>query len=94
MPLAMFLVWWGVWGSRGEVISVREVTAVVLSDDGKTCLVQVESGQQVRIIKPRNAAVGMQLRMRRTEYDDGELRFDAVAGGGADMPHKPQAVDD
>jgi hypothetical protein len=78
VPLAMFLVWWGVWGARGEVIAISEVTAEVVSDDGKTCLVQVESGQQVRIIKPRNVTTGMRLRMRRTEYDDGELRFDLI----------------
>jgi hypothetical protein len=84
VPLAMFLVWWGVWGTRGDEISVTEVTAVVISDDGKTCLVRVESGEQVRIIKPRNVTNGMRLQMRRTEYDNGELRFDLVGRAEAD----------
>jgi hypothetical protein len=78
VPLGMFLVWWSIWGTHGDVVSQREVTAVVLEDEGKTCLVRVESGQQVRIIKPRNATVGMRLRMRRSEYDNGDLRFDLV----------------
>lgn len=78
VPLAMFLVWWGIWGTHGEVVSEREVAAVVLSDEGKTCLVRVDSGQEVRIIKPRNVTVGMRLRMRRVEYDNGQLRFDLV----------------
>jgi hypothetical protein len=78
VPLAMFLVWWGVWGLGGDVISVTEVTAEVVSDDGKTCLVKVESGEQVRILKPRNATIGTRLQLRRTEYDDGELRFDPI----------------
>jgi hypothetical protein len=82
VPLAIFLVWWGVWGARGEVVTITEVTATVVSDDGKTCLVQVESGEQVRIIKPRNVTNGMRLRMRRTEYDDGELRFDLIGRAG------------
>jgi hypothetical protein len=88
VPLAIFLVWWGVWGVRGEVISETEVTAVVVSDDGKTCLVRVDSGQQVRVIKPRNVIRGMRLRMRRTEYDDGELRFDVIGRAGPD-PSQP-----
>jgi hypothetical protein len=84
VPLAMFLVWWGVWGTHGDEISVTEVTAVVISDEGKTCLVRVESGEQVRIIKPRNVTNGMRLQMRRTEYDNGELRFDLVGRAGPD----------
>jgi hypothetical protein len=78
VPLAMFLVWWGMWGARGEVISVTEITAVVEQTDLKTCLVRVASGQQVRVLKPRNVTVGTRLRMRRTEYDDGELRFETI----------------
>jgi hypothetical protein len=78
IPLAMFLVWWGVWGTRGEVISITEVSAEVVSIDPKTCLVRVESGEEVRILKPRNAVPGMQLRLRRTEYEDGELYFEPV----------------
>jgi uncharacterized OB-fold protein len=76
VPLAMFLVWWGVWGGGGEVTSVSEVAAVILRDEGKTCLVRVDSGEEVRIIKPRNLRVGMRVNMTRTEYDNGELRFD------------------
>jgi hypothetical protein len=78
IPLAMFLVWWGVWGGHGDTRSVTEVTAIVEQVDGKTCLVRVESGEQVRVIKPRNVKTGMRLRMRRTEYDNGELRYDII----------------
>ena len=78
VPLAMFLVWWGIWGTHGDVVSENEVVAVVLSDEGKTCLVRVESGEEVRIIKPRNVTVGMRLRMQRREYENGELRFDLL----------------
>jgi hypothetical protein len=84
VPLAMFLVWWGIWGTHGDLISEREVSAVVLSDEGKTCLVRVDSGQEVRIIKPRNVIAGMRLRMRRSEYDNGELRFDLIGRELAD----------
>ena len=78
VPLAMFLVWWGIWGTHGDVVAENEVVAVVLSDEGKTCLVRVESGEEVRIIKPRNVTVGMRLRMQRREYENGELRFDLL----------------
>jgi hypothetical protein len=50
--------------------------------------VRVDSGQQVRVIKPRNVIRGMRLRMRRTEYDDGELRFDVIGRAGPD-PSQP-----
>lgn len=78
VPLAMFLVWWGVWGGHGDAVSVTEVVAVVEQDDGKTCLVRVESGEQVRVIKPRNVKAGMRLKMKRTEFDNGELRYDII----------------
>lgn len=78
VPLAIFLVWWGIWGAHGDLVSELEVAAIVTRDDGKTCVVRVESGQEVRIIKPRNVVVGMRLRMRRSEYDNGELRFDLI----------------
>jgi hypothetical protein len=60
------------------VRSVTEVEAVMISDDGKTALVQVDTGQHVRILKPANLRKGVRLRMRRTEYKDGELRFDLI----------------
>jgi hypothetical protein len=78
VPLALFLVWWGVWGGHGEQTRVSEVTAVVEKDEGKTCLVRVATGQEVRVFKPRNVKVGMQVRMTRTEYEGGQLRFDLI----------------
>jgi hypothetical protein len=93
VPLAMFLVWWGVWGMQGDVIAETEVTGVVLSDDGKTCLVKVDSGEQVRILKPRNVTAGMRLRLRRTEYEDGELRFDLVGRAKQAVQAPAQAED-
>lgn len=79
VPLAIFLVWWSFSGGRGEIASIREVSAVVLQDDGRTCLVEVESGERVRVIRPRDARAGTRLRMRRTDYTNGEVRFDPVA---------------
>lgn len=84
VPLAIFLVWWGIWGRQGEVVSVSEVSAVVIRDEGKTCLVRVESGQEVRIFKPRNVTLGMRLRLRRSEDEDGQLRFDLIGRDAAD----------
>jgi hypothetical protein len=78
VPLSMFLVWWSIWGAHGDLVSAREVPAIVLRDEGKTCLVRVESGEEVRIIKPRNVTAGMRVRMLRSEYDNGELRFDLI----------------
>jgi hypothetical protein len=79
VPLCIFLVWWGLWGDPGKVTSESEVSAVVIKDEGRTCLVRVASGQQVRVLKPRNAHEGTKLRMRRTEYSNGELRFEPMA---------------
>jgi hypothetical protein len=78
IPLAMFLVWWGIWGGHADVKSVSETTGSVLDCEGRTCTVRVASGEQVHVLKPRNLVIGMQVRMTRTEYTDGELRFDLV----------------
>jgi len=93
VPLAMFLVWWGVWGLGGDVVSVTEVTAEVVSDDGRTCLVKVESGEQVRILKPRNVTKGMRLQLRRTEYEDGELHFEPIVRAPPAEPAEAQIED-
>ncbi len=79
VPLAMFMVWWGIWGGHADVVSESEVIGKVLRDEGRTCLVRIESGEEVRILKPRNVKAGMQLRMHRTEYEDGALHFEAIA---------------
>ena len=78
VPLAMFLVWWGVWGNQGKVRAVSEITAVVIRDEGRTCLVRVASGEEVRVFRPVNLHQGMKVRMTRTEYRSGKLRFDLI----------------
>jgi len=78
VPLTMFLVWWGVWGNQGKVRAVSEITAVVIRDEGRTCLVRVASGEEVRVFRPVNLHQGMTVRMTRTEYRSGKLRFDLI----------------
>jgi hypothetical protein len=78
IPLGMFLLWWGIWGGHAEVKSVSETRATVASCEGRTCIVRVASGESVRIFKARNLVVGMDVRMTRTEYGDGELRFELI----------------
>lgn len=78
IPLAMILVWWGVWGTTGKVKSVSETTAVVIRADERICLVRVVTGEEVRLFRPRNVREGMTVRMTRTEYHNGELRFELV----------------
>jgi hypothetical protein len=88
IPLGMFLLWWGIWGGHAKVRSVSETTAAVLSCEGHTCKVRVATGEQVRILQARDLVAGMQVRMTRTEYSDGELRFalrvDSGRGTGAE----------
>jgi hypothetical protein len=86
IPLAMFLLWWGIWGGHAEVKSVSETTAAVLSCEGRTCMVRVASGEQVRIFRARNMTPAMTVRMTRTEYSDGELRFDLITAGQSMAP--------
>jgi hypothetical protein len=78
VPLGMFLIWWGIWGGHAEVKSISETRATVVSCEGRTCMVRVDSGQNVRIFKARNLVEGMNVRMTRTEYSDGELRFELI----------------
>jgi hypothetical protein len=85
IPLAMVLAWWGIWG-RGEVKSVSETTAVVTRIDARTCLVRITSGEQVRIVKAANLREGMTVRMTRTEYTDGTLRFELITAPLSNTP--------
>jgi hypothetical protein len=78
IPLTMVLVWWGIWGSHGQVKSVSETTAIVTRVDEHTCLVRIASGEEVRVFKPRNVREGMTVPVTRTEYRNGELRFDLI----------------
>ena len=78
IPVIMFLLWWGIWGGHAEERSVSETTGSVLSCEGRTCLVRVATGEKVRVLRARNLDPGMTVRMTRTEYSDGELRFDLI----------------
>jgi hypothetical protein len=82
----MFLLWWGVWGGRAEVESVSETQAQVLSCEGRTCLLRVITGEQVRVFKARNLVVGMTVRVSRTVHSDGELRFELIPARQAALP--------
>ena len=86
IPLGMFLVWWGIWGGHADVESVSETTERVLGCEGRTCTVRVATGEQVHILKARNLVVGMQVRMTRTEYTDGELHFELITARPASSP--------
>ena len=86
IPLCMFLAWWGIWGGHAEVRSVSETSAIVLKCEGRTCRVRVASGEEVHVLKARNLAEGMTVRMTRTEYEDGELRFELITAGRSAPP--------
>jgi hypothetical protein len=94
IPLVMILVWWGIWGDHGEVRSVSETTAVVIRDEGRTCLVRVATGEEVRVFRPANAREGMTVRMTRTEYRSGELRFDLITRSAPDAEAMTSASPD
>lgn len=83
VPLVMILVWWGVWGNHGKVKSVSETTAVVIRDEGHTCLMRVATGEEVRVFRPANLREGMTVRVTRTEYRGGELRFDLITAAAS-----------
>jgi hypothetical protein len=78
IPLIMFMLWWGIWGGRAKLDSVSETEAKVLSCEGQTCLLRVITGEQVRVLKARNLAVGMTVRVTRTVLSGGELRFELI----------------
>lgn len=86
IPMGMFLVWWGIWGGHADVESVSETTAEVLSCEGRTCRVRVASGEQVHVLKARNLAAGRKVRMTRTQYSDGELRFELITSPSGTRP--------
>lgn len=78
IPLVMFLVWWGIRGGHADVESVSETTATVLACEGRTCRVRVATGEEVVVLKARNMAAGMGVRLTRTQYADGELHFELI----------------
>lgn len=79
VPVALFLVWWGMQGNHGEVVSRTETSAVVEQVEGRTVMVRVASGERVRILNLFPMHNGMSLRMQRVQYEDGKLRFEPVA---------------
>lgn len=85
VPAAIFLVWWGVRGDRGEVVSIELVDGVVVEQSGKTCLIRTLAGEDTRLLCPKNTARGSTLRLQRMHHESGELRF-ALAPTGAAAP--------
>jgi hypothetical protein len=87
IPVAMFLVWWSIWGTTADVISVTEVSGEVVRNDGRTCLVRAQSGESAHLLCPKRYMAGMKLRLSRTQFSSGDLRFALVPG--KDKPAEP-----
>lgn len=84
IPVILIAVWWGWKSGHGEVVSRSEVAAEVVQVDGRTSLVRIETGEEVRIVTPPDARKGMTLRMRRTVYEDGAQLFSRMASPAPD----------
>jgi hypothetical protein len=85
VPIAIFMVWWGMNGGTKDLKSVTEVGGTVIRDDGKTGLVRTQSDEEVRLVMPGTKQQGEVVRLRRHEYDNGELRFDLLASTPANQ---------
>jgi hypothetical protein len=85
VPLAIFLVWWGWNGGARKLKSETEVSGTVIRDDGKTGLVRAQSGEEARVVMPGKAEPGTVVRLRRNEYDNGDLRFDLLTSTPVDQ---------
>jgi hypothetical protein len=79
VPLAIFLVWWGWNGGARKLKVATEVSGTVIRDDGKTGLVRAQSGEEARVVMPGKLESGAVVRLRRNEFDNGDLRFDLLA---------------
>ncbi len=75
VPVAIFLVWWGSRGGHGEVLSSEVEEGVIIERADRTCLVRAAGGETTRLICPSAFRSGMTVRLKRTRYENGELRF-------------------
>ena len=84
VPVVIIVVWWSSKTGHGDVVSQSVVRAEIVRVDGRTALVRVASGEEVRIVTPPDARKGMTLSMQRTVYEDGEQVFRRMASSGSD----------
>lgn len=75
VPLVVLAIWWGSRNDHGAVSSITEVPAVVVRIEGRTCLVRLQTGEQVRIIRWPELREGLAIRLARTQYKDGAIRY-------------------
>jgi hypothetical protein len=78
VPVAVFLVWWGWSGGRGDVVAEAIETGRVVERSGKTCLVETAGGERTRLWCPPRMEAGTAVRIRRLTHESGELRFELV----------------
>jgi hypothetical protein len=79
IPIAMLLLVFVVLVGRGKLSGTSEVDGKVLERAGRTCLVQLADGGQVRVICPGAVKAGMAVRLQRLEYTSGKHRY-SLAG--------------
>ena len=91
VPVAIFLVWWGVWGpGGGQKISVTEVSGEVIQNEGRVCLVRAQGGETARLLCPKRYTARAKLRLQRVVYDSGEVRFELLQGAAQAADPTPE----
>ena len=85
VPATIFLLWWSVWGDRGEVVATDTVDGVIVEMTGRTCRIRAPEAEETRLLCPQGAAPGMTVRLNRMRYESGERRY-AFAPVGIDKP--------
>lgn len=75
LMLGGFVVWWKVAGDPGPVESVREVAGVVEVVHDKALTIRLESGQQVRVFRNGDLAVGAPVRLTVTRHTKGDETY-------------------
>jgi hypothetical protein len=75
LALGGALVWWKIAGDPGPVVAQRQVSGVVETVYEQALLIRLESGQEVRVYRSGDFAVGAPVQLTVTRRENGDETY-------------------
>ena len=74
--LGGFLIWWKLWGDPGSLVAERGAPGVITQVHPNGLVVQLDTGQQVRVVRNTKAAVGSRVVLKVRVYSSGSELYE------------------
>ena len=74
--LGGFLIWWKLWGDPGPLVAERDAPGVIAQVHPNGLVIQLDTGQQVRVVRNTKAPVGSRVVLKVRVYRSGSELYE------------------